>query len=78
MTVLNLTNGRRKSTVDAKDKEILELRKELDETKLLVKAMTELFSQEIFEKARKTQTQNQDIAKRIITLTPTSCDLRKT
>lgn len=52
-TVLNLTNGRFKVAVESKNTEIEALRKELDEQRLLVKAMTSLFGQEILAKARK-------------------------
>jgi integrase len=49
---LSLTNGKLKATVQDKDVQIEALKKELDETKLLVKAMTELFGKEILEKAK--------------------------
>jgi len=50
--VLNVSNGAIKKTLQTKDMEIEKLRKELEETKLLVKAMTSLFGDEILEKAR--------------------------
>jgi integrase len=50
--VLNVSNGAIKKTIQTKDMEIEKLRKELDETKLLIKAMTELFGEQILEKAK--------------------------
>jgi hypothetical protein len=49
--VLNLSNGRIKQTVEAKDVEIAKLRKELEEMKLVLKGFTEMFGEDI---ARKT------------------------
>jgi len=51
-TVLNLTNGHMKAAVGAKDEEITELRKQLEEQTILIKAMTTLFGKEILEKAQ--------------------------
>jgi integrase len=50
--VLNVSNGAIKKTIQTKDMEIEKLRKELDETRLLIKAMTSLFGEEILEKAK--------------------------
>jgi hypothetical protein len=58
---LNVSNGAIKKTIQTKDMEIEKLRRELDETKLLMKAMTEMFGKEILEKARKAQPHNKDI-----------------
>jgi integrase len=49
---LSLTNGRMTATVESKDKEIAELRSELNEQKLLLRAMTQIFGNEILEKAK--------------------------
>jgi site-specific recombinase XerD len=50
-TVLNLTNGRMKSTIEGKDIKIAELEKEVDELKLTLKVIQGLFGKEIVEKA---------------------------
>jgi len=49
---LSLSNGTIKTTMETKDARITELEKELSETKMLLKAMTELFGKEILEKAK--------------------------
>jgi len=49
---LSLTNGRM-TTIESKDKEIAELQTELNQQRLLVKAMAEMFGTEILEKAKK-------------------------
>jgi hypothetical protein len=56
-SVLNLTNGRIKATVDSKDKEILELQKQVNEQTQLMKAMTSIFGKEILQKAKAQLTQ---------------------
>jgi integrase len=64
---LSLSNGTVKSELETKDARIEELKKELDETRLLMKAMTQLFGKEILEKAK---SQDKDIAQGIILLSP--------
>jgi hypothetical protein len=61
--VLGLTNGRIKSEVELKDKEITKLKKEREETKLLLKGMTQLFGQEILEKAKQQMQVRKDTGK---------------
>lgn len=58
---LSLSNGTIKQTMESKDTRITELEKELQETKGLLRAMTELFGKEILEKAR--QQYNVEVAK---------------
>lgn len=50
---LSLSNGVIKQSMESKDAKISQLEKELEETKLLLKAMTELFGKEILEKAKR-------------------------
>jgi len=48
---LNLSNGRIKETLESKDEEIRKLRKELEEQRLILKGMTEIYGEQILEKA---------------------------
>jgi integrase len=50
---LTLTNGTIKKDMESKDARIGELTQRLEETQRLIKAMTELFGEEILEKAQK-------------------------
>ena len=50
--VLNLTNGRMKSTIEAKDAQIETLKKEVNELRLTIKVIQNLFGDEILEKAK--------------------------
>jgi len=49
---LCLSNGTIKIQIEMKDQEVMNLKQELQQTKLLLKAMTELFGKEILEKAK--------------------------
>lgn len=51
-TVLNLSNGRTKSIVDAKDVEIAQLKKEVDELKTVLKGFSTIFEKQIQAKSQ--------------------------
>jgi len=48
---LNLSNGAIKETMQSKDEEIQKLQKELEEQRLILKGMTEIYGEQILEKA---------------------------
>jgi integrase len=50
-TVLNMSNGAMRSTLDAKDTQITELRSEVEKLRLAMKGMIEIFGDEIAQKA---------------------------
>ncbi len=50
---LSLTNGRTKTTMQAKDETIAKLQNRIKELELTIKGMTEIFGEEILEKAMK-------------------------
>lgn len=60
---LPLTNGRIKGEVELKDKEIAKLKRELEETRLLLKGMAQLFGEEILEKAKQQMEVRKDTGK---------------